>query len=547
MVSPTLQTYYDVSSWMYGYATSSKLPPPPPGLTPFTYSGNRYDSGLLASGFHGAAFQTAGPNPEIVIGIEGTDIGGYEERPGFLLAQVEADIALYFGQVPQALRDAVTFAKMVIAAARADGYALDDITITGHSLGAGAAAYVSAVLGLDGVTFAAPGISTDNIPPSGAGDLTNYVEYGDPIGNYSFTPKNYEGDFLFSHDIRRVGDATYTGPTFLKQFLREQLAEAGADFAPGSSIEDRADGLAAFAALAALYHPLTTYGGDLGLDTDNTVSSGGGFLPAADYALVYGDIVDRSPLVSDAFYQLSYADVRAAGLDAEQHYEAFGWQAGRNPNAYFSTVGYRAANSDALADGQNPLTQYHAQGWQQGRDPGARFDVEFYLARHEDVAKAGIDPLAHYLQHGRAGGREIHDAIGDGRALIDARGFDAEYYLLSNRDVAAVALGSADPEVFAFAHYRSFGWRAGRDPNALFDTSAYLERYDGVRKAGIDPLAYYMAHGWKRGQDPSAEFDTSAYLDRYEDVAASGMNPLLHYLVYGIYGGRSPEADGMLG
>lgn len=115
----------------------------------------------------------------------------------------------------------------MVAAALADGYSLDDITITGHSLGAGAAAYISAVLGLDGVTFAAPGISTDTIPAIGAGELVNFVEYGDPIGNYSFTPKNYEGDFLFSDDIRRVGDATYTGPDFLKQFLREQLADAG--------------------------------------------------------------------------------------------------------------------------------------------------------------------------------------------------------------------------------------------------------------------------------------------------------------------------------
>lgn len=205
------------------------------------------------------------------------------------------------------------------------------------------------------------------------------------------------------------------------------------------------EGLATFGALAALYHPLTTYGEDLGLDTDDTVSpdDGGFFTSPQDFALVYGDIADRSPLVSDAFYQLGNEGVRAAGVDAELHYETFGWREGRDPNAYFSTLGYRAANADALSSDENLLTQYHAEGWREGRDPGARFDVEFYLARNPDVAAAGIDPLAHYLNHGRYEGREIHAAIGEGHAIAGAGGFDAEYYLLSNPAFAAFALGSA--------------------------------------------------------------------------------------------------------
>lgn len=309
------------------------------------------------------------------------------------------------------------------------------------------------------------------------------------------------------------------------------------------------EGLATFGALAALYHPLTTYGEDLGLDTDDTVSpdDGGFFTSPQDFALVYGDIADRSPLVSDAFYQLGNEGVRAAGVDAELHYETFGWREGRDPNAYFSTLGYRAANADARSSDENPLTQYHAEGWREGRDPGARFDVEFYLARNPDVAAAGIDPLAHYLNHGRYEGREIHAAIGEGHAIAGAGGFDAEYYLLSNPAFAAFALGSANPEAVALAHYRSYGWREGRDPNLLFDTSAYLDRYQDVRAAGVDPLAHYWTFGWKEGRDPSDDFDTNAYLERYEDVAESGLNPLLHYLAFGLYEGRSPEADGVLG
>jgi hypothetical protein len=123
-----------------------------------------------------------------------------------------------------------------------------------------------------------------------------------------------------------------------------------------------------------------------------------------------------------------------------------------------------------------------------------------------------------------------------GQHIVD--GFDAEYYLAHNPDVAAAGV---DP----LAHYNSHGWHEGRDPNAFFDTDGYLAHYADVAAAGVNPLQHYAEHGWKEGRDPSVHFDTEAYLAANPDVAAANVNPLDHFLQHGIYEGRSALADGL--
>lgn len=95
-----------------------------------------------------------------------------------------------------------------------------------------------------------------------------------------------------------------------------------------------------------------------------------------------------------------------------------------------------------------------------------------------------------------------------------------------------------DSGATAESHYDSVGWKAGLDPNAVFDTSAYLANHAALKAAGTNPLDYFHETGWKNGDDPSARFDTSLYLKLNPDVAAAGVDPLQHYLQYGIHEGR---------
>ena len=117
------------------------------------------------------------------------------------------------------------------------------------------------------------------------------------------------------------------------------------------------------------------------------------------------DNSNGSPLVDDLFYYARNHDVWNAHVDAEQHYNQFGWQEGRNPNAFFATSSYLSNYADVAAAGVNPLTHYETFGWQEGRVPSHAFDPAQYLAAYPDVAAAHVDPLLHYLQFGIHEGR----------------------------------------------------------------------------------------------------------------------------------------------
>ncbi|GJD94746.1 choice-of-anchor I family protein [Methylobacterium iners] len=257
---------------------------------------------------------------------------------------------------------------------------------------------------------------------------------------------------------------------------------------------------------------------------------------------------DGAPLVDDLFYLATNPDVFRSGRDADAHYAEFGFREGRDPNAFFSTTGYLAANPDVRAAGLNPLTHYEGFGFREGRDPGAAFDTQGYLARNADVRAANVNPLAHYLEFGQSEGRAINAAIGRSSEIGSARGFDAEFYLLSNPDVArAVITAGGDGFAFARTHFTNFGAREGRDANAIFDTDGYLAAYADVRAAGVNPLTHYTQFGFREGRDPSADFDTSAYLAANADVRAAGIDPMTHYLQFGLYEGRLTFGDGTLG
>ena len=112
-----------------------------------------------------------------------------------------------------------------------------------------------------------------------------------------------------------------------------------------------------------------------------------------------------------------------------------------------------------------------------------------------------------------------------------APGFDPDFYRAQNPDVAAAGV---DP----LNHFRTVGWKEGRDPNPYFDTKGYLATYLDVKNSGVNPLDHYNNNGWREGRDPSAWFDTSSYLDANPDVKAAGVNPLQHFLANGQFEGR---------
>jgi Ca2+-binding RTX toxin-like protein/ABC-type uncharacterized transport system ATPase subunit len=245
---------------------------------------------------------------------------------------------------------------------------------------------------------------------------------------------------------------------------------------------------------------------------------------------------DGSPLTDDLFYNSRYHDVWNAHVDADTHYDQFGWHEGRDPSAFFSTSFYLSLNQDVRAAAVNPLTHYEQSGWSGGEIPSTAFDGAKYLQDNPDVAAAHVDPLEHFLQNGAQEGRQPFAVT----ELLADNGFDYVYYLQHNPDVAAALV---DP----LQHFETVGWMEGRNPNALFDTTGYLSTYGDIAAAGINPLDHYHTSGWQEGRDPSPNFDTTSYLAAYSDVAAANVDPLQHFLQFGIHEGRQAFADATWG
>lgn len=76
--------------------------------------------------------------------------------------------------------------------------------------------------------------------------------------------------------------------------------------------------------------------------------------------------------------------------------------------------------------------------------------------------------------------------------------------------------------------------------SGYFSAEYYLERYEDVAGAGIDPIVHYLDYGAAEGRNPSRLFDTRFYADSNRDALTSGMNPLVHYLRTGIKAKQLP-------
>lgn len=112
--------------------------------------------------------------------------------------------------------------------------------------------------------------------------------------------------------------------------------------------------------------------------------------------------------------------------------------------------------------------------------------------------------------------------------------FDAEFYLGTNSDVAAV---SADP----FEHYLEYGWREGREPFGQFFSTLYEHRVP-ISSPEVCPLAGYVVSikkdgGSKESSSTSSAADSSS-ADRGNDVLRTDASEVL---LEDIGGGGDPE------
>lgn len=119
--------------------------------------------------------------------------------------------------------------------------------------------------------------------------------------------------------------------------------------------------------------------------------------------------------------------------------------------------------------------------------------------------------------------------------LAFALSFDARFYREENPDVAVAGVDPA-------AHYRQYGWREGRNPNARFRTAWYLHAIPGASESGLDPLTHRLAtaragvaapmdDGWLRAAmtDDRLSQRARAHLADYLTILDSGLFDVARY------------------
>ena len=149
---------------------------------------------------------------------------------------------------------------------------------------------------------------------------------------------------------------------------------------------------------------------------------------------------------------------------------------------------------------EDPIRHYIVSGWRNNLNPSPAFNTKWYLGRYPDVKKNGINPLVHYILYGEKEGRQPSPS------------FDDE---------------TTDPYLVIL--------RSGR-----FDDE-WFAKYYSLEGAGVNLIRYYIDYYLVYGLNPTPNFDSIRYLEKYEDVKKAGMNPFAHYILYGEKEGREPK------
>lgn len=173
--TPTVAQFLNASTAAYGWGTT------PGGLVPLTANGFQLTSTNIFSGMSGKAWVT--PQGQVIIAYQGTTGGtNLLVNPLITLAQLAADMQVILtGTTPLAFYDALRFARRVQDEAALQGYAADDVFVTGHSLGGWEAQFVAQQTGLAGIGFESPGLNTKVAGNGADSNFVNVAQYGSPV------------------------------------------------------------------------------------------------------------------------------------------------------------------------------------------------------------------------------------------------------------------------------------------------------------------------------------------------------------------------------
>lgn len=307
----------------------------PDGFSYFTVGGQPLITYLPDVGLYAAALVNS--IGQIIITYEGTNL--YTGNDTFTVAQIADDVAIAEGVDAPSYAPAATFAMTVLADAQAQGYSAANVFVAGHSLGAAEAEYVAIHVGLSGITFGTPGLPTGDIPSNFTPAFVDYVERGDPVGNYAYGWNDFA--LLQTQNVQHLGDAqalgTYESAALLYAANAAYIAAVNA-----STTAEEVAGLVTTVALlgeaAVKYHALLTYAADLGVTVTGATGSA---LTLAGAETALAEVIGTTSgltVAANGMLDLTMADLTAPGV------------VGNAGGALSLTLGSASASLSQLAD-----------------------------------------------------------------------------------------------------------------------------------------------------------------------------------------------------
>ena len=169
-------------------------------------------------------------------------------------------------QLP-AYADAVTFLTQVARITQAQGRSLNQIYVTGFSEGGELASYVGWQTGVSGVSFGSSGLPGYTANGHPAGNFINFVEAGDPIGQYGSDTIERGSAITENANFEHYGTLVQlemppAGMDFIASGINGHTLTAVYGGTSGIPDDELQQGMATESNLQTQYHNMTTYTSD---------------------------------------------------------------------------------------------------------------------------------------------------------------------------------------------------------------------------------------------------------------------------------------------
>lgn len=191
---------------------------------------------------------------------------------------------------------------------------------------------------------------------------------------------------------------------------------------------------------------------------------------------------------------------------------------------------YLIKNTDVLESQLDPLMHFIRFGASENRNPNSAFDTKFYKSQMSDDELNHWNPLEHYISVGRSKGLLVSSYQS---CMKDDCDFDLSK-LEMNSYMSIKDRESEYQKKYMLIH-----------ESGLFDRNFYLETYEDIASAKVDPLVHYIDCGVKENRHPSQNFNTLFYQSQMSKEDRMRFNPIEHYILIGkkmgLFTNRDPQ------